>query len=116
MAQNIAVTANGTGSMAPGPDQGRDPGPDQCGSGGLSRRGGLRLALGLAAAGLLLGAHPAAADGFSDWLRGLRADAQAEGISPRTLDAAFAGVQPIPKVIELDRKQPESVLTFQEYL
>src|SRR3546814_416983 len=31
------------------------------------------------------------------------------------LYASFAVVQPIPRVIELDRNQPESTLTFAEY-
>ena len=78
-------------------------------------RGGW-LAACLVAASLLAGPRPAAADGFDDWLRGLRTDAMARGISARTLDAALTGITPLTRVIELDRKQPESVLTFQEYL
>ncbi len=53
---------------------------------------------------------------FQVWLEGLRAEALAEGISPKTLDEALAGVAPIPRVIELDRSQPEKTLTFQQYM
>jgi len=75
-----------------------------------------RLIAGLLAGGLLVGGGPARADRFDDWLRDLRADARAEGISPHTLDAALTGIVPLPRVIELDRKQPESTITFQDYL
>jgi membrane-bound lytic murein transglycosylase B len=52
---------------------------------------------------------------FDAWLAQLRADALAEGISAATLDGALAGLAPIERVVELDRKQPESRFTFQEY-
>src|SRR5215470_16817539 len=82
-----------------------------------TRRGWLRLAAaGLVVAGATAIAGPAHADRFADWLKGVRTDARAKGIRSQTLDAAFAGVQPLPKVIELDRKQPEFTLTFLEYL
>jgi membrane-bound lytic murein transglycosylase B len=32
------------------------------------------------------------------------------------LDDALTGLQPIPRVIELDRRQPESVQTLEQYL
>lgn len=53
---------------------------------------------------------------FEDWLIELRAEAAGKGISEATLDAALTGIKPIPRVIELDRKQPEFTLTFDEYL
>ena len=53
---------------------------------------------------------------FSEWLAELRQEASAKGISDATLDAALTGIKPIPRVIELDRKQPEFTLTFDEYL
>jgi membrane-bound lytic murein transglycosylase B len=69
---------------------------------------------------LALAASPAAGAGdpppFFQWLQGLRADARAVGVREGTLDRAFAGVEPIPRVIELDRRQPEFTLTFQEYM
>ncbi len=71
------------------------------------------LLLALTAASL-----PARADDadFATWLQGLRSEALGRGISPATFDAALAHVEPIPRVIELDRKQPEFTLTFAEYL
>jgi membrane-bound lytic murein transglycosylase B len=54
-------------------------------------------------------------NGFEPWLAALRAEAAAEGISAATLDLALDGLQPIPRVIELDRRQPESRLTFRDY-
>ncbi|HEX4195338.1 MAG TPA: lytic murein transglycosylase [Stellaceae bacterium] len=70
------------------------------------------------ALGLLFCATNASAQSadFSTWLQGMRQDALAQGISAATFDQAFTGVQPIPRVIELDQKQPESTLTFQEYM
>jgi membrane-bound lytic murein transglycosylase B len=53
---------------------------------------------------------------FGTWLGGVREEALGEGISAATLDAAFEGVEPIPRVIELDRRQPEFTLTFREYI
>ena len=58
----------------------------------------------------------AAEQPFDDWLADLRAEARESGISEGTLDAALSGAQPIPRVIELDRSQPEFTLTFDEYL
>lgn len=58
----------------------------------------------------------AAEQSFDAWLAEFRIRAQAEGIEAATLDRAFAGVQPIPRVIELDRRQPEFVLSFWRYL
>ncbi len=82
-----------------------------------------RRPIGLLAAAILLAAAcltaPAAAtqsQSFEQWLQGVRADAKARGVSDRILDAAFAGVQPIPRIIELDRNQPEFRLKFDEYL
>jgi len=60
-------------------------------------------------------ATPAKAD-FQSWLKKLRAEAASEGISETTLTAALNGIKPIPRVIELDRKQPEFTLTFNEYM
>ena len=53
---------------------------------------------------------------FGDWLVELRAEASSKGISDATLDAALNGIAPIPRVIELDQKQPEFTLTFAQYL
>ncbi len=56
------------------------------------------------------------AEPFEQWLESVRLDARKIGISDTTLDAAFAGIAPIPRVIELDRKQPEFTLTLEKYL
>ncbi|MEK7245145.1 MAG: lytic murein transglycosylase [Pseudomonadota bacterium] len=53
---------------------------------------------------------------FAEWLQGLRADARAAGIRDSTFERALAGIEPIPRVIELDRRQPEFTLTFREYM
>ena len=53
---------------------------------------------------------------FGEWLQGLRAEARAAGMSEAFLDGALAGVRPIARVIELDRRQPEFTLTFWKYL
>lgn len=53
---------------------------------------------------------------FSDWLQGVAAEAQTQGISQSTIDTALDGVQPIPKVIELDRNQPEWTRDFCDYM
>ncbi|MEA1938292.1 MAG: lytic murein transglycosylase [Pseudomonadota bacterium] len=55
------------------------------------------------------------AETFDVWLKGLRHEARGQGISEATLDMAFADVSPIARVIELDRKQPEWNMTFDEY-
>jgi membrane-bound lytic murein transglycosylase B len=58
---------------------------------------------------------PAASADFKTWLAGFKAEALGKGISQASLDAAFADVAPIPRVIELDRKQPEVTMTFAQY-
>ncbi len=72
------------------------------------------LALVLAAAALGPGEGRAAV-AFDDWLAEFRAEARAAGVSERTLERALAGVAPIPRVIELDRRQPEGTMTFVQY-
>jgi membrane-bound lytic murein transglycosylase B len=49
------------------------------------------------------------------WVAELRQDARAAGIGDATLDAALNGFAPIPRVIELDRRQPEGRFTFEQY-
>jgi membrane-bound lytic murein transglycosylase B len=53
---------------------------------------------------------------FATWLQDLRAEAMTLGIRAQTLDTALTGLQPLPRVIELDRKQPEETLTYAQYL
>ncbi len=54
--------------------------------------------------------------GFDRWVNGFLPRARAQGISDRTLQAAFAGVRYDPKVIERDRNQSEFTKTIWEYL
>jgi membrane-bound lytic murein transglycosylase B len=56
-----------------------------------------------------------AADGFAGFLQGVRTEAAQKGISQKTIDAALTNVGHNPRVIELDRKQPESRLTWAQY-
>ena len=56
------------------------------------------------------------AEGFNTWLDKLKTEAKGQGISQKTIDNSLIGIKPIPRVIELDRKQPEFTLTFAEYL
>ena len=53
---------------------------------------------------------------FSSWLSDFKRDASSQGISQDTLDDAFADTRPLDRVLTLDRKQPESTLTLDEYL
>jgi membrane-bound lytic murein transglycosylase B len=53
---------------------------------------------------------------FDAWLEGVKRDAAAAGISEPTIEAALTGVQPIERVLELDRRQPEFTRTFWAYL
>ena len=52
---------------------------------------------------------------FDEWVKAFKAEAIGQEISSSLLDQAFDGVAPIPRVLELDRKQPESRMTFVEY-
>lgn len=76
-----------------------------------------RMGLGICGALLWLQGLPsvAAQDPFQAWLTDLRREARGQGISIRTLDAAMAGVRPIPSVLEADVRQPERQITFAEY-
>jgi len=54
---------------------------------------------------------------FTQWLQAFESDARSQGIQQTTLDSAFSHTDaPLERVITLDRKQPESVLTLEEYL
>jgi len=69
---------------------------------------------------LLFGGMPASLAAqeqpFAAWLVDLRTEAQSKGISSATLDAALTDLEPIPRVIELDRRQPEFTWTFRKYM
>ena len=53
---------------------------------------------------------------FNVWLAGVRAEALEKGISEATVKTALSDLKPIPRIIELDRKQPEFTLTLTQYL
>lgn len=53
---------------------------------------------------------------FQGWLDDTRQQALRKGISPKIVDEALhSGLQPIQRIIELDRKQPEGKMTFATY-
>lgn len=52
---------------------------------------------------------------FDRFVEGVKAEALRRGISQRTLNAAFAGVQPNQRVIDLDRRQAEGGLQWEDY-
>lgn len=54
--------------------------------------------------------------GFREWLVKTGREAEVRGISRNIIDLAFTGLEPDPRVIAFDRKQPEFVQTFEEYL
>ena len=71
----------------------------------------------VAAPRLLFGAPAKAAAGdFNAFLSAVRSEAAAQGIRLSTVDLVLRGAQYLPHVIELDRHQPEQVLTFAQYL
>ncbi|AGU48202.1 lytic murein transglycosylase [Variovorax paradoxus B4] len=53
---------------------------------------------------------------FAKWVADYRVTARAAGISEATLQSAFDQVQFLPRVIELDRAQPEFTRTVWDYL
>ena len=53
-----------------------------------------------------------ATESFETWQSELRVEALSKGISSGVFDTAFVGVQPIERVIELDRSQPEFTMTL----
>lgn len=60
--------------------------------------------------------HATSNQPFDVWLQGVRQEASASGISPATIEEALAAIQFDESIIRLDRKQPESTKTLQEYL
>ena len=74
----------------------------------------LSSGLGIVAA-LSTFAPPALAD-FASCVGSLRADAARSGISARTLDVAFNGLAPDPKVLDLQKQQPEFKTPVWDYV
>ena len=61
-------------------------------------------------------AHAQEAPPWSVFLQGVRDEARAAGIGEATLQSALAGLQPLERVLELDRHQPEGTISFAEYM
>ncbi|HXW19501.1 MAG TPA: lytic murein transglycosylase [Roseiarcus sp.] len=74
----------------------------------------LFLALSAGAAAFAM-AEPARAD-FSSCLVSIRADAERQGVSGGAVDAAFAGLQPDMKILDLQNNQPEFKTPIWDYL
>jgi membrane-bound lytic murein transglycosylase B len=85
----------------------------------MNTRGHLRPLAGAAAVMVTLGiaAETAvAADAFETWLNGVRREARRKGVKAGTLNVALGGLRPIPRVIQLSKRQPEFTLTLNRYL
>src|SRR4029077_2334828 len=84
--------------------------------GGMSRRA--RVLIVVLGVLLALQAHPgrAAEVDFGTWLAGGRQEAIGQGLNPQSVSQALAGAHPIDRVLELDRHQPETTLTFEQYI
>jgi membrane-bound lytic murein transglycosylase B len=52
---------------------------------------------------------------FPKWLEGIQAEARSQGVSEATV-ALLNDLEPDPRVIKFDRRQPEFTQTFEEYL
>ena len=51
------------------------------------------------------------------WLEAVRTEASEDkGIRHEIIEQALSNLDPIPRVIELDRRQPEFTLTFAQYV
>lgn len=77
---------------------------------------GGRFVGGVLTAAVAAASWPAMASDFQAWLDDLRKEAFAKGISPVTVEQTLTKLEPIPRVIELDRSQPEFTLTFRDYM
>lgn len=78
---------------------------------------GLRL-FGIVVLCCVMASSAGAADKpFAAWLGEFKAEARQSGISDKTLRQALPDhLKPIERIIELDRKQPESTSSFDDYL
>ncbi len=76
----------------------------------------LRLLPAALAVALLAASCEARAQSWDDFLAGIRNEAMERGISRATLEEALGGLQPDARVIELDRRQPETTVTFADYM
>lgn len=63
----------------------------------------------------LHGPASAQTSSFNSWLQNFKQEARSRGITDATLQSAFQNLQPIQRVVELDRKQPEKKIGFDQY-
>lgn len=88
------------------------------------RSGRITARLGLVTAGLLIASTvtadisvvPQKPENFGQCLRDIEQRAVDEGVSAETASKVLADVEFLPRVIELDRRQPEFTTTFADYL
>jgi len=84
------------------------------------KAGSVRVVLALAVTGVGLPpsvqAQEAEPETFRECVAGLQERARGEGISPATVENVLGAVEYVPRVIELDRRQPEFTQTFTGYL
>ena len=71
---------------------------------------------GVASGGLPADLRPQRNPGYDSWVAGFRSRAQARGIAPATLAAAFRDAGYLPGVVERDRNQTETSRTLEDYL
>lgn len=77
-----------------------------------------RIVLAVALAAAVAGTAGAASgfETWETWLQEVRAEARERGFKPGMIENALGGLRPLPRVIELDRRQPEFTMTFDRYL
>ena len=81
----------------------------------LNRRSLMIRALAASTVTVGAGTAHAQSQSFQDFLEGVAAEARRGGVSPSIIQRAFANIRPNDKVIELDRRQPEFTLTWEQY-
>lgn len=81
----------------------------------LNRRSLMIRALATSTVTVGAGTAHAQSQSFQDFLEGVAAEARRGGVSPSIIQRAFANIRPNDKVIELDRRQPEFTLTWEQY-
>jgi membrane-bound lytic murein transglycosylase B len=79
----------------------------------ISRR---HFTLGAAALGLSAAASPVLARSVDSFIDGVWAKASARGVSRKIFEAAMGDFSPLPKVMELTKKQPEFTSTTADYI
>ena len=76
----------------------------------------LKIILSLVVLFVCLSAHAYDADDFAEWLHEFKQEAKAANISAKTIKATFKNTKYLPRVIVLDRGQPEFITPFLSYV